>query len=60
MHPSCADCLLNLGILYKQRGYVANAEEAFKQCLEIRQECVGLNSLPTANVHEEIGKFYLE
>lgn len=30
MHPSCADCLLNLGILYKQRGYVANAEEALK------------------------------
>jgi len=29
MHPSCADCLLNLGILYKQRGYSANAEEAF-------------------------------
>lgn len=28
MHPSCADCLLNLGILYKQRGYLANAELA--------------------------------
>jgi hypothetical protein len=30
MHSSCADCLLNLGILYKQRGYLANAEEAFQ------------------------------
>ena len=30
MHSSCADCLLNLGIMYKQRGYLANAEEAFQ------------------------------
>jgi tetratricopeptide (TPR) repeat protein len=60
MHPSCADCLFNLGILYKQRGYAANAEEAFSQALYIRQECIGIQSLPTANVHEELGKFYIE
>jgi len=59
-HPSCSDCLVNLGILYKLRGYNNRAEEALSSALQIRRESIGLDSLPTANTLEELGKFYLE
>jgi len=56
----CSDCLLNLGLLYKQRGYNSEAEDAFKRAMKIRSRYVGGDSLSTANVQEEMGKFYLE
>ena len=35
-HASCADCIHNLGILFKQRGNVGHALDAFNQALKIR------------------------
>ena len=60
MHISCSDCLLNLGILYKMRGLQDNARQHLDRALRIRQEAIGVESLPVAAVHEELGKFFLE
>lgn len=35
-HPSCADCLLNMGILYKRLGIPVRAFTALTKALEIR------------------------
>ena len=60
LHKSCADCLLNLGILYKFRGLSAQSRVHLERALKIKQECVGVASLAAAMVHEELGKFFLE
>ena len=60
LHYSCADCLLNLGILYKYRGLSAQCRIHLERALKIKQECVGVASLAAAVVHEELGKFFLE
>ena len=59
-NPSCGDCLLNLGILYKQRGQPEKATNSFMRALKIRIVFIGNDSTPTSNVHEELGKFHLE
>jgi|688.fasta_scaffold322127_2 tetratricopeptide (TPR) repeat protein len=35
-HPSCSDCLFNMGIVLKNLGYVGKARESFDQALAIR------------------------
>ena len=42
---SCADCLLNMGLLYKRQGMNDYAEEALKRALKIRLNFIGPDSL---------------
>ena len=51
---------MNLGILYKLRGSSTHARQNLERALRIRQEEIGVESLPAAAVHEELGKFFLE
>ena len=60
MHISCSDCLLNLGILYKLRGLAEQSQQNLERALRIRQEAIGVESLPAAALHEELGKLHLE
>ena len=60
VEPSIADCLLNLGILYKQRGLPAEAEKCLVEAQKIRKRHIGTDCIPTSNANEELGKFYIE
>lgn len=40
-HPACADCLLNMGILYKRLGVPSRAITSFAKALEIKRDCIG-------------------
>lgn len=40
-HPSCADCLLNMGILYKKLGVHLKAVRSLEEALQIRRDCIG-------------------
>lgn len=42
------------------RGLTDQAKQSLDRALRIRQEVIGDQSLPTASVHEELGKFFLE
>lgn len=59
-HPACADCLMNMGVLYKRLGVAGRALSSLQKALEIKRDCVGHQSLPVAKVLEELGKFHLE
>ena len=47
-HLACSDCLLNLGVLYKQIGFTAKAREVLDEALIIRCKRSDPKSLMTA------------
>eukprot|EP00347_Sterkiella_histriomuscorum_P018564 403345037 len=59
-HPACADCYLNMAILYKKLQVPIKALSAFEHALQIKRECIGTQSLPVAKILEELGKYHLE
>ena len=55
-HPTCADCLYNLSIIYKKKGMMSNAHNSIVECIKIRIDTIGKESIPTANAYEQYAK----
>lgn len=51
---------MNMGILYKRLGVPGRAVQSFGKALDIKRQLIGAQSLPVANVLEELGKYHLE
>jgi tetratricopeptide (TPR) repeat protein len=55
-----SDCLFNLGLIYKQTRNFDKANQALRECLEIRKTKIGPESVLVARTIEELGTLLLE
>lgn len=59
VHTGSADCLLNLGIIYKKLNFLKRAKRALSECISIRREGGSETYSQFAHALEEYGKLLL-